>query len=258
MNPTINFAFAFILLIACDGSQSRKIKRYGEFAEGNISIGKDTVFNGLIRFYDTSDYRLTSEAYYKHDSLHGERIDYHPNGKIASLLNYTMDEANGLASFFDTSGILHQSSHFFHGLQAGPLINYYKNEPRTYSFYTFDGRRILQLDYDSAIEQSIKSLKGKLFFYAENYFIESYDPTNVETRFFIYLPNPPLMNFSYSICVIDSSDKIVETLKNFSDDKFWTEYAVNSKSKKSSEKFALKLSVKTGGKEILSDTLNLE
>jgi len=250
--------YLFAFCYACKNDKTVRIQRDGEIAEGNISIDKDTIFNGLIRFYDSADNKLSREAFYINDTLHGERKDYHSNGQIASIVFYNMGNENGLTSFFDSSGRLFQTHYYFHGLQVGPLITYSSESPVKYSFYSFDGYRLFMLDYDSSMEKTIESWRNKLFFFNENYVVDDYNPKNVKRQFFVYLPNPPDYNFAYSFCIVDSSGQITRTLKNFSLSEAWTQYVADPQEKKENESFAFNLQVNRAGKIIFSDIRKLE
>jgi antitoxin component YwqK of YwqJK toxin-antitoxin module len=69
-------------------------------------ITPDTVFNGLIRFYDTTTNKLVIEATYTNGKLNGKRKDYYLNGNIKGVGYYENGKQNGTTSFFDTAGRL--------------------------------------------------------------------------------------------------------------------------------------------------------
>ena len=253
MRHTQYILLFIILLFGCKTDKSKRIIRFGEFAEGNISIGKDTVFNGLIRYYDTTTNRLTSKIFYKNDTVNGPSVDFHQNGKIASIANYIMGDEHGVTSFYDSSGNIFQTNYYFHGIHVGPFTMFKEKKPFKYSFYSFDGRRLFQLNYDSISEMEIKNWKDKLFFFTENYAVDDYNPQNVKKIYFLYLPNPPEFEFKYSFCLLDSSDKIIKTVENFDSAKPWTEYIANPNDKEKNQSFAFCLRVIRNGKETFSD-----
>ena len=84
------FIFSAILILSlicsCSKTNKRRVLVEDVYAEGDIS--KDTVFNGLIRFYDTSHNRLVMVASYKNGVLDGPRTDYYKSGRPETKIKY--------------------------------------------------------------------------------------------------------------------------------------------------------------------------
>lgn len=249
---------AAIFLYSCDPEKSTRILVDNQFVEGNIFVGKDTLYNGLIKFYDTVDNSLSTEAYYVNDTLNGEQRDYYPNGQVQAEVNFKNGNENGSLKAYDTVGNLFQLSYYYYGLQLGPLIRYKQGKPTRYSFYTFDGIRLFLLEYDSVDNKTIEGWKSKLFFHTKRYVVDDFATNKINTQYFLYLPDPPDYKFEYSFCVIDSSNKILRTLKYFNSDKIWTYYINESTDKASNEAFAFRLQVYHNDGLIFSDIDRLE
>src|SRR5688572_9967277 len=110
---TLRFLSIFLLLIlfSCSGKNKRRVLVDDVFAEGNIT--RDTVYKGLISFYDTVSNRLVMTANYKSGKLDGERIDYYNNGKPKLKMNYRDGKSNGELTIFDSAGNILEKQNFY-------------------------------------------------------------------------------------------------------------------------------------------------
>ncbi|NNV56066.1 hypothetical protein GD597_11400 [Panacibacter sp. KCS-6] len=218
----------------------------GEFVEGIIKIDKDTIYNGVIKFYDTSTNTIIREATYKNDTLNGKELTYYSNGNVMTEDIYADGEINGYSYFYDTANNLLQKKFFFHDVCLGPVVDYEQGEISKFRFYSFDNFRLFDLDYKTIETKSIDSWNSNLFFISSN-IIQS-DPINdeIETQFFIYIINPPHYRFQYSLCVADSANNIIKKIKEIDGSKIWETFSVDENSKLANQFFIFKLEIFDG------------
>jgi hypothetical protein len=67
--------------------------------------------------------------------------------------------------------------------------------------------------------------------------------TKPEAELFLYLPNPPKLNFKYSLCIIDNKYDIKQTVKEFATNISWDTVNLEYSILKTNESFAIKLTV---------------
>lgn len=243
--------FAFILttiLFSCKQNKTNstdKVRRLtieDVVAEGDIS--SDTVFNGLIKFYDTTTNSLVIEAYYKNGKLHGKRIDYYLNGKTKNIGFYESGKQTGTVSYFDSTGQLTSKQDFYYDLKAGSSIEYKNGKPSKYYFTSFDNEDLFSIDYDTLLNKEIKKINDNSFFFWHSSDIATITTTDRKlegNEYFIYLINPPDFNFEYSLCVINNKDSILRTEKLFDNTKLWETFTLDTTRLKKGERFSLRL-----------------
>lgn len=236
------------LLLACKQSSTKNqsIKRIiidDVIAEGDIS--PDSVFNGLIKFYDTASKKLVIEAIYKEGKLNGRRTDYYLNGKIKGIGYYDHGKQNGTYSKFDTSGQLTSKQDFYYELRVGNNLEYVNGLVKSYYFTSFENEELFAVDYDSLINKTISSINDNSF-----YFFRINDVASITTtdnwherkEGFIYLVNPPEFNFQYDLCVINPKDSILRVDKTFNMAKTWDTFYLDFQTLKENERYCLRLS----------------
>ena len=240
---TLRFHSVFLLLafFSCNNKNKQRVLVDDAFAEGNIT--KDTVYNGLIKFYDTATNRLIMTANYKSGILDGERIEYYKNGNPKLKLNYENGKTNGELTIFDSSGNVFEKQNFYYNLRVGPSFTLKKGKPSQYYFYSLENKELLHIDYDSIQGKRIEQLNDTSFFFWHlNNFISS-ESKEQQTELFLYLPNPPRLNFKYSLCIIDDAYIVKQIAKEFNSDKSWDVITLDYQSLKNGYKYAIKLTV---------------
>ena len=215
-----------------------------EYAEGNIKLGKDTVRNGLIKYYDTATNHLVRQATYRNDTIDGEEITYNTNGTILASTPYLNGEQNGYVKIYDTSGSRLQTLYLFHDLVVGPVLEYNNNKLTEYRYHSFDNGLLFQVKYDGTEIDQIKHT-SELFFVNRNFSATQPNDRQIDHHFFVYVINPPKFDFRYSLCVFDSStNRIVKTLRKIDKNKIWDDFTIESTQRnQSNQSFALTLDI---------------
>ena len=229
------------MISSCDNEKSKRVKVDDVIAEGNIS--KDTIYNGLIKFYDTATKQLVMTANYKDGILDGDRIDYYSTGKRKLQLHYQCGKINGEVKLFDSTGEVTLSQNIYFDLRVGSSIEYRNKQIGQYYFYSLENNELLHINYDSAKGKKIEQLNDTSFFFWHYNDRVSSDLNVPKTELFIYLPNPPKFNFEYSLCIINHQYDIRQTIKVFSQDKSWEVIDLDYSMLREGESFAIKLTV---------------
>ena len=230
-------------IASCDKHQTKRILIDDVIAEGNIT--DDTVYNGLIKFYDTSKSRLISVAVYDSGVLNGNQIEYFPDGKKKAELNYENGKINGKVIFFDTIGNIDKSQNFYYDLIVGPSLEYKDGNLSKYIFYSLDKKELISIDYDTIQGKSIEQLNNYEFFFWNIINFNTSQSNNPQKELFVYLPNPPKLNFKYSLCIIDNAYKIKQTIKEFNTDSYWDTVTLDYDKLTNNYMYALKLTVES-------------
>lgn len=242
MRVRLIFIFLLILSIySCNSIKDKRIRVDDVFAEGKIS--KDTIYDGLIKFYDTATKKLVQTINYKSGVADGDRIDYHLNGKIKALLHYENGKINGKTKIFDTSGNLLAAQNIYYDLRVGPSIEYKDKQVKQYYFYSFENETLLHISYDSIEGKTITQLNDTSFFFwhLDNY--KTFESDSFKTDLFLYLPNPPKLNFKYSLCIVDEKYNIRQTIKEFVSENSWDVINIDYSTLEANESFAIRLTV---------------
>lgn len=236
------------VLFSCEQNKTNSIDKIRRvivedvIAEGNIS--SDTVFNGLIKFYDTTSNNLVIEANYTNGKLNGKRIDYYLNGKVKNIGFYDNGKQTGTVSYFDSTGQLTSKQDFYYDLKAGSRIEYKNGKLSKYYFTSFDNKDLFSIDYDTVFNKEIKKINDNSFFFWHSSDIATITTTDKKLQgneYFIYLINPPDFNFEYSLCVINYRDSILRIEKLFDRSKMWETFTLDTTRLKKGERFTLRL-----------------
>jgi antitoxin component YwqK of YwqJK toxin-antitoxin module len=238
----IVFIFLYSTVVGCNNTKTRSIQLANQVAEGNIS--KDSTYEGLIKFYDKNNRQLLSEATYTNNVLEGYRVFYFPNGQKKVEMNYKSGEPLGFTKIYNKQGSLEKEQYFYYGLQVGSSIQYANETPKQYFFYSFDDALLFHLDYDSIGSKRIDELQEKFFFFRKKDLqLFDFKSNEHKVEYFIYLISPPKYKFTYSLCQIDSSFKVLETMQTFDSGRMWETFLVDP-TKQTGETFlALRLRI---------------
>ena len=236
----------FILLLAltissCDSKKIKRVKVDDIIAEGNIS--KDTIYNGIIKFYDTATKQLVQTANYKEGILDGDRIDYYTTGKRKLQLHYQNGKINGEVKIFDSTGEVFQTQNIYFDLRVGPSIEYKNKQVGKYYFYSLENKELVHINYDSVKGKRIEQLNDTSFFFWHYNDYSTIESSKPKTDLFIYLPNPPMFNFQYSLCIITNKYDTRHTIKEFTQNKSWEVINLDYSMLRADESFAIKLTV---------------
>ena len=211
---------------------------------GNIST--DTVYDGLIKFYDTQTNRIITEGYYKKGVADGENTLFYGDGvSIAVKDFYSNGALNGYSYTYDKEGELLTQDFYFHGIRTGNCIEYLDGSPKYYWYCSLDHHNIFHINYDSVKNQKWSDfVNGTINFRSYDISVLGNGDSIVDIKsYFLCLINPPKFDFQYSIVQIDTSFRVLSVLKNFSKNMPWAEFDLEDKPEKINLKYAIRLSI---------------
>lgn len=242
MRNVLNVPLILLLIFAsCTNKQRVMNIDKDTQAEGNIT--NDTMYEGLIKFYNRHSGKLISTSTYSNGKLNGENIEYNESGSIISKVFYNDGLQNGLATIYDEKGKKINEYFSFFGLKAGDDILYANDKPSVYNFYSFDSKKLMSIYYDSIGVKSIPDIQQGFFFYTKRTFLVRKNSSEVkQAELFLYTPNPPNYEFRYSLVLIDEKYNIKSELKKFSISDRWAvvdlDFAIST-----NDKLAIKLEI---------------
>lgn len=210
--------------------------------EGNINI--DTIYNGLIKFYNIKSNKLFRECNYENGIENGKCILYHKNGKIAYKYFFENGKVNGDTYAFDVKGDLLSKGFYYYDIRVGSSDEYIKEKIANYYFYSLDGELLFFIYYDSSQKKKITDLQSDYFFYHTAKYQEYNDSLNKneQQEYFLYLPNPPEYNFRYSLVIIDSDFNVLSKIQTFNNNFPWAKFTLHDESSfNKNDKIALRL-----------------
>ena len=222
--------------------QTRRVLIDDVIAEGDIS--SDTIYNGLIKFYDTATNQLISETFYKNGKINGKRKDYYLSGGIKNIGYYENGRQIETASHFDSSGQLTLKQDFYYDLRVGNNVEYTDGKPTKYYFISFDNEELFYLNYDSIQTKNVRTLNNYHFFFFHSDSVTTISISGKESAdkdYFIYIINPPDFNFEYSLVIINDRDSILKVEKRFNQAKIWDTFTFNQSKLKTGERYSLAL-----------------
>lgn len=225
----LKLVLIFFVIQSCTDQVSTLIVDESLKAVGKIS--KDTIYDGVIRFYDLKTGKLSSYYNYKEGKRFGFAEEYFRDGKLAARMSFSDDRLNGFTTFYDQKGSLLSKEFYYYGLKAGSSQSYLHDRIAFYKFYSLDQDVLIDLDYELLKDKTITEAIGDFFFYRKR------DYSNLKSRafntdrieYFLYTPNPPLYTFNYSLVQIDSSYNVLSELQNFGNDKQWVVFNLPKK-----------------------------
>jgi len=238
----------FLMLLVA-GCQSRNVRSMiidnNVRAEGNIT--KDTLYEGVIKFYDVRSNKLMQESYYTQGIENGERNDYYQNGKLAARSFLENGKRNGYSLFFDTTGELIAKDFFYYGIRTGNSSEYVGSSISDYWFYSLDNKLLFYISYDTLSKsKKITDMQKSFFFYNQRSYsdLTLNGLNSVAREYLIYTPNPPHYNFRYSLVLSDENYTKVEEVMKFSNDTPWSFFTLNDSLPTGKEKrYVLRLAV---------------
>ncbi len=238
--PRLYFLLILLVVLGCV-NQTRTVRFYEYNVKGKIS--RDTLFDGPIKFYDTTTNLLVMERNYQKGKLQGRALNYYKNGNVSATCNYENDNINGELKLFDSAGILTKSQYYYHGIRMGSTNIYEKSKPVKYIFFSLEAKPLVEINYDEVKSKTITNLISSFFFFRVDEFSKA-NTSPIEAQgneLFIYTPNPPIFNFRYSLVLTDSANKITKVLKDFKSDQPWSKTLLEGAT--SSEKYTIRLIV---------------
>ena len=206
-------------------------------AKGNI---RDSVFEGLIKFYDKKTGKIIIEAYYKNDILNGLQKEYYENGNLKVLSNFSDGKMNGYSYHYDNSGNLVYKTFAYYDIRTGPSLNYNNGRLVNYYYYGLGDNDFFYVNYDSIGRKGIIELKNNNFF-----FIHSEQLADSSSIFWVGNVNPPKYFFRYSLVTVDKYNKVQETIEKLKlNSTLWYKVKISNKMMANPDSFpAIKIDV---------------
>ena len=183
-------------------------------AVGDIS--KDSIYNGIIKFYDNITEKLIEQTDFNNGIRNGMSYHFYYNGKIRDKSQYVKGKLDGYVYFYDSTGLLTDIEHYYAGIKIGAKIHYINNKLNYYQFNNLEDETILSIEYDSLKKKKLIDLYYPLIF--SRCKGDTVNDTVHLPKIFIYLPNPPKFKFEYSIVKVDKECKNPLLLHSFNKD----------------------------------------
>jgi len=237
------YLFTITAFFNCTTNETIRTVRVGKYkVVGNIR--KDMTYDGLIKFYDHATNRLVDSYTYKDNVLEGPSMTYNPDGSRLSV-NYQDGRLNGDVRAFDSIGNLTKWDKRYYGLRVGPSVNYKNRQVSQYYFYSLENKELIHINYDSIQHYDLQQLanRGLFYWHISEYYEGTQD--NRKNELFLYLPNPPGLNFQYSVCIVEPGYEIISTVNTFTSKESWETVELDFSSLKAGQNFALRLSMES-------------
>jgi hypothetical protein len=157
-----------------------------------------------------------------------------------------MESRMATTSFFDTAGRLVSNQQFYYDLRVGSHVEYKNEKPSAYYFTSFDNGDLFHINYDSIYNKEIGKLNdGNFFFWHINPKVVTTktDKELERNEGFIYIINPPRLNFEYSLCIINNKDSILKVEKQFDKTKIWDTFILDPEELRTGERFTFEISL---------------
>jgi hypothetical protein len=231
-----------LLLLGCQSKQMSSFISEGYRIEGNT--GNKLIYEGHLKFYDTSTNNLLIECDYHNGKKNGEYKQYYKNRALQIDIFYIDNNENGIAKYFDESGNIIAKDYYYFGLRSGNAIRYRNTKLKSYSFYSLDNRKIFSFEYDLLKGKHLPDIMSDFFYYTTHEVMEENSDTPIyKTEYFLYTPNPPLEEFTYSLVEVDKSLKILSTLLKFDKNKAWSKFSYDAKLNAPNTSVAIELEI---------------
>ena len=234
----------FVFITGCQTNQTRSVIVDKQVrAEGKILA--DTIYDGLIKFYNIQTNKLMEQSYYKEGVQDGPDIQYNENGTVAVRGFFRNGKQHGYSYMYDEEGNLLSQHYCYYGIGCGNSMDYENQKLKSYWFYSLDNNLLMHLDYDSLKGRKLPEILSNFFFY-NIYQYKVFNKNNYSQdreEYFLYTPNPPKFDFRYSLVLVDSTRKILTGVKEFSNTDTWSEFELDRKIENPNKKFALKLMI---------------
>jgi hypothetical protein len=193
-------------------------------AEGQVI--RDSIFDGLVKFYDVKSNRLVKEENYKNGVLDGPCSEFYQNGILSIKYEYSNGLVHGHQYLYDTVGRLISENNYYYGLRVGDGIEYGGNGISDYNFYSLDNTLLFHISYDSVKQKKILDLEKNFFFYTQSEYqiMDSMHLSKMRKEYLLYLPNPPKFRFDYTLVVVDSMSRVKSEVAKFSTKYPWVRF----------------------------------
>ncbi len=226
---------------ACTHKSARTITVGGHLVIGNIS--NDTVYNGLIKFFDKKTYKLLEEGTYLNGIKNGVFKRFNSNGTLSSEFTYRDDNENGIANIYNEFGKIYSSDYYYYGLRCGNSVKYQGGKLKSYSFFSLDNSRLMHFEYDSIMGRHLNNIVDNFYFYSVSQYSNRVQDSSTNLEIFLYTPNPPMQEFNYSLVKVDKKYNVTTTLENFDKAKPWSKFSIVNKFDTLNGSFAIKLRI---------------
>lgn len=225
---TLLITFTSIFIWACNSNKIREVVLDDNTkVVGNIS--KDTIYDGLVKFYSLQTGKLISDCNYTNGKENGDRTDYYDNGRPSMRAVYENGKMNGMIRFFSKTGHLDSESFQYYDLSVGPVTIYSENKLHEFDFYSFEGKNLMSLNYDSiGSKKLVDILQDFFFFNKQSYVANGERKSDNGTEVFLYLIYPPKYDFKYSLVEVDDKLTIKSEVEKLESKLPWINFDVDS------------------------------
>lgn len=203
MRLSIYFFCCFLLSCNLRKPSQRLIIKNVDGINFKGEIDCDSLFNGVVKYYDSSNTYL-GYGTYKHGYSEGVAVNYFKNGRIYDSSFFRNNMRNGFAYQFYNNGILEYKVFYLNDRPFGHMFEYDKSgNVQEYHFVNFEGKII----FENFMKDSVEYWKGEQI--QANIYSEAKDTSN--DYLFLYLFASPFVDRHYEIGILDSANKIVSS-----------------------------------------------
>lgn len=199
------FFLALISLISCNNNNDENNYRFKTIELNGITVkgnmNKDSLFNGEVEYF--SNGKLIEKRHFINGITNGRGTSFFPNGRIKQIYYDKNGLTDGELLQYDVTGNLIRKQYYFLGRLLGPQVYYDSlSNVNYYEFLNFENRSIYSKSYKSG---EFSSDGGELL--NTNFSNISINGKDY-VRVFLYNITPFKFSCSYSICLMDSLDKL--------------------------------------------------
>ena len=224
-NSCIVTFVSLLFFTNCKEHIEKEIQWNGVIARGKIElINGDTIFNGLIKTYDSGNNNLVSLTSYVNNKKQGKSECFFSNGIKSEKTYYENDLENGVRKLYDSTGKLIESKNFYFGRAIGDLT-IYDTALDTFSLYKFSNFEGIEL-YSCFWNENNKIVElGNFLITTSKYYLID---DSLKLSIFLYLINPPHKRFRYELIYKNLlTNDIVSVFKDSSGNGMFKEFIID-------------------------------
>ncbi len=199
--PYLGVMFLFLSLFAT-GCLDDHNDEVGNKLEPNLLLVRRTDRSGKVDtiFKYDNNQRLLSKEVFRDSLLNGISTYYYSNGIPKMTTGYSHGYKNGENRFYDSSGKIIYMDFYYFDLTVGPVVYFDKfGDARHFFFASLQNETLLDIDYRKW--KGIATIHDKIVNFVVN---RIKNDEKQEIELLIYLPQPPKMNFEFSIYKISN------------------------------------------------------
>lgn len=207
-----------------------------------VAVGffEDSVFDGLVSFYDKKSGRMVKQCDYDSGVENGLYKQFHPNGQLWIEARYTHGVSNGMNYLYSERGELMSTSYQYYGLPVGPFTEYANSKPKWFTFSSLNYESMLDIDYDSLGDRGLLGVTDDMIFLTA---LKRQFSSNPLYR--LFLIQPPGFRFEYSLVSVDTLTEVTKRIRVFEQEEIpWVEFELDHNARPANSIYGIQLDAK--------------